>query len=234
MKTEKGENKIIHLVVFAVFIATALVITGSQTLFGQVTRTKPAAGVIQTKRVFKGNGVSKPTVNADALNRANLPADLTNSQLSKALGDVMILNGFPRKEKDPLPIENYATISVQNPYIKDKVLVELTRARYVSPTVPKVEFIDGDGILDFYSKPDQAGKWFMISCKVYAASSTKYTIQGPDGSIDEMKADILPNNQGKYLINTFMISQNTEWQHFQIKAEFWWTFYSCSVTTPGK
>lgn len=234
MKRERLEKNIMQLVWTAFSLTAVLVIIGGQTLPAQVVRTKLPAGVIQTKRVFKGNGVKKPTSDADVVYRTNIPADLPKSQLSKMLGDVMILNGVPRKEKDPLPIEDYATISMQRPYIENKVIVELTRARYVRSDMPKVEFIDGSGILDFYLKPDQAGKWFMISCKVYAASATKYTIQGPDGSIDEMKADILPNSQGKYLINTFMISQNTEWQHFQIKAEFWWTFYSCSVTTPGK
>jgi hypothetical protein len=212
-----------------VLLAIVLLLGLVQTTAAQIVRTRPTPPVkttVQKKTVvFKGMGVSQKRPLTAQLNLQKTPRSLSAAEKTAALKEAMSANGIAVKDTN-FTARPYAVLSAQTPYVADRGYLIYWGLLTANSSRPGISFIKGgyDG-LEIFIKPDRAGRWFMLDCKVSASGSVPLRVTGPDGNTTEFA-----NFADGHLL-TFMVSQNTEWQQFYIQRNDAWGLDSCEVTT---
>ncbi len=157
------------------------------------------------------------------------PGEIRMTEVSKSLAEAMNENGLAVKTDGSMPVEKFATISIQMPMVYEKASFEFYKPYAVNPRVNGAMLTANESTLRINLKPNVAGKWFAITCFV-SPTSGAYTVFGPDGSQVENLAD------SNGLLHAYVLSQNTDWQsllirRFSKESNDFWYLSTCSITT---
>jgi hypothetical protein len=213
-------------------LAIVLVLLASlfQTVNAQIIRSKTQTIKTQKKPVvFKGAGIRQKIPQAEQPGQERIVRSLTTAEKTAVLKEAMSAGSVAVNNSNfsALP---YAELSARSPYAADRGYLIFWGLLTVNPKIPSISFINGglyEGV-EIVIKPDQPGKWYLIDCKVGGEGSAPFFITGPDGN----KAEF--SNFADGHLQSFLVSQNTDWQWFFIHRQSGWKFYSCEVTTPAQ
>jgi hypothetical protein len=196
----------------------------------QVRRTPPLQGKTM---VFKGTGVLQKNPELAKFGQ-QIPKSLTAAEKSAALREVMLANQIVFKNEN-FSVQTYVILNSQTPYVAGKGNLSYVGSVWADP-LSLEGWIIGDtnflgvfsGKIKIFIKPDQAGRWFMIDCKVVPRTGgVPFRLTGPDGNTTEIAYPADGH------LKTFMVSQNTEWQKFTLERNDVFRLYSCEATTPA-
>lgn len=213
-----------------IFLAGSIFLGLCQLAAAQIIRPSPTPQVSTSVKkktvVFKGMGITRSTPLSVRLSRQANPRSLSSAEKTAVLKEAMLASGVAVRNEN-FTSQAYAVLSAQTPFAADRGYLvfwgKLTTNS--SAANPVIAFIDGgyDGI-EIFIKPDQAGKWYLIDCKVSGEGTAPFYMAGPDGNTTEFSSFADGHLQ------SFLVSQNTNWQSFYIHRNTAWKFFSCEVT----